>query len=451
MSRQVDVAVLGMGPGGEVAASLLLKAGKSVAVIERELIGGECAYWACIPSKTVLRPAEARGEVQKAAGVSGGELDWAATRDYRDYMARHLDDSSQVEGYDQQGAVVIKAEGRITGPGRIRAGEKEVTAEHILVATGSEAVVPQLEGLDQITAWTNRETYTAAALPGSAVIVGGSAVAVETATFLSRFGVRVAILERGSRLLEREEPRVGALAKQYLEAAGVEVRLGSSARRARRDGGGSSSIIDLDDGQSVQGDVVVFATGRAPRGHGLGLEELGVPIGEHGQIQVDDQGRAADNIWAIGDVTGIMPFTHVAKYQGRIAADAILGGNRRAFYDGIPRVVFGEPEIAAVGLTQAQADQQGLRTIGTELDVAEAIARPWTYEQDPAGHLGLLADTDADVLVGAWAVAPLAAEWIHHASLAIRARIPLDTLRDQVPQFPTYNEAYLTALDHLRR
>ncbi|ERK73081.1 MULTISPECIES: dihydrolipoyl dehydrogenase family protein [Leifsonia] len=448
MSERVDVAVLGMGPGGEVAASRLMKAGKKVAVIERELIGGECAYWACVPSKTVLRPPEAQTEVQRAAGVSGAELNWSETSDYRDYMIRNLNDAGQVEGYSKRGALVIKEDARITGPGRIQAGEQEILAEHIIIATGSDAVVPPLEGLEDITAWTNRETYTATSLPGSAVIVGGSAVGVETATFLSRFGVNVTLLQRGPRLIDREDPRVGELAKHYLQSAGVDVRLNAVVRRGRRDGG--ASVIELEDGSTATGDVVIFATGRSPRSGGLGFEDVGVSLGEHGQVLVDDQCRAAENIWAIGDVTGVMPFTHVAKYQGRIAAEAILGGTRKAFYDGIPRVVFGEPEIAAVGLTQQQSDHAGLHTTATELDLADAITRPWTYEKDPVGNLGLLVDTEAKVLVGAWAVAPLAGEWIHHASLAIRARIPLDTLRDQVAQYPTYNEAYLAALDHIK-
>lgn len=447
MNDHFDVAVLGMGPGGEIAAGRLLKAGKKVAVIERELIGGECAYWACVPSKTVLRPPEARTEVQRAAGVGRAQLDWAEASDYRDYMIRHLNDKDQIDGYARHGAVVVKEEARITGPGRIRAGDRELTAEHIIIATGSDPVLPPLEGLDQITAWTNRETYTATTLPGRAVVIGGSAVGIETATFLARFGVKVTLIHRGDRLLGREEPRAGELAHEYLPEAGIEIRLGVTARRGRREDG--QSVLELDDGTEVAADVVIFATGRAPRTRDLGFEQAGVVLGDRGQVQVDEHCRAGDNVWAIGDVTGIMPFTHVAKYQGRIAADAILGNPRKAFYEGIPRVVFADPEIAAAGLTRDQAERQGLSTATAELDVAAAITRPWTYEREPRGHLGLLADTDRKVLIGAWAVAPMAGEWIHQASLAIRAKIPIDTLRDQVAQYPTYNEAYLAALDKL--
>lgn len=448
MSAQFDVAVLGMGPGGEVAAGRLLKAGKNVAVFERELIGGECAYWACIPSKTVLRPPEARTEVHKAAGVSGAEVDWDTTREYRDYMIRHLDDSAQVEGLEKQGATVIKDEARLTGPGRIQAGEWEVTAEHIIIATGSEAVVPPIERIEDITAWTNRETYTTHDLPQRAVIVGGSAVGVETATFLARFGVQVTLAHRGDRLLGREDPRVGELVHDYLAETGVDIRLNASAAKARRDG--EDSIIELDDGTEVAADVVIFGTGRNPRTQGLGFEDAGARLGEHGEVLIDEHGRAGENLWAIGDVTGVMPFTHVAKYQGRIAADAVLGRAHPATYDGIPRVVFADPEIAAAGLTQQQAEQRGIRTTATELDLSNAIARPWTYEQDPRGHLGLLADTERKVLIGAWAIGPQAGEWIHQASLAIRTQLPLETLLDQVAQFPTYHEAYQAALEKLQ-
>jgi pyruvate/2-oxoglutarate dehydrogenase complex dihydrolipoamide dehydrogenase (E3) component len=447
MSEHVDVAVIGMGPGGEVVASRLLAADQRIAVIERELIGGECAYWACIPSKSVLRPPEAAGEVDRVKGADGARLHWIEARDYRDYMARHLDDSGQVSGYAKQGALVLKGEARLLSAGRLEVAGRELTADQVIVATGSDAVIPPIDGLDTVTTWTNRETYTAHDLPAQAVIVGGSAVGVETAQFLTRFGVEVTLVQRSERLLGREEPRVSELAQQYLQEAGVDVRAGTSPTRAFREG--ADSVLDLADGTQARGDVVILATGRTPRTEGLGLDDAGVKLGERGEVLIDDRCQAADGVWALGDVTGVMPFTHVAKYQARIVVDAILGRPHPAHYTGIPRVVFADPEIAAAGLTQVQADQGGLSTSAAEIDLAQSIARPWTYENDPRGHLGLLADRDRRILIGAWAVGPQAGEWIHQASLAIRTHIPIETLLDQVAQFPTYSEGYLSALEAL--
>jgi pyruvate/2-oxoglutarate dehydrogenase complex dihydrolipoamide dehydrogenase (E3) component len=447
LEEHVDVAVIGMGPSGEVVASRLLAGGKRVAVIERELIGGECAYWACIPSKTVLRPGEAGSEVDRAAGVGGAMLDWPSARDYRDYMARHLDDSRQVSGYVDQGALVLKGEARITGIGRVQVGEQEVTADHLVIATGSSTMIPSFSGLNEVTTWTNREAYTLVDLPARAVIVGGGPVGIETAQFLASFGVAVTIVERSDRLLDREEARISELAAGHLRQAGVEVRTGVRPSRAHREG--DESVLDFDDGSQARGDVIILATGRAPRTTGLGLEHTGASVDERGAVIVDEHCRAAEGVWAIGDVTGLMPFTHVAKYQGRVVADGILGRSRVARYESIPRVVFADPEIAAAGLTQTEADQQGMHTTSAEIDLAAALARPWTYERDPRGRLGLLAATDRRVLVGAWAVAPQAAEWVHQACLAIRAQIPIEVLLDQVAQFPTYSEGYLTALEAL--
>jgi dihydrolipoamide dehydrogenase len=363
-------------------------------------------------------------------------------------MIRRLDDKAQIEGYAGRGATVIKSEARITGPGTLEAGNRTIHADHIIIATGSEPVIPNLEGAENVAIWTNRETFTATTLPERAVVIGGSAVGVESATFLSSFGTAVTLVHRGKRLMEREDPRVGELVRHYLQEAGVEVRLSTTAARAVR--GGSASLLELDDGTSVGADVVIFATGRRPRTKNLGMDSVAVKVGSTGAVEIDQHCRAAGNVWAIGDVTGVMPFTHVAKYQGRIAADAILGRDRAATYQGIPRVVFGDPEIAAAGYTQAQADERGIATAYAELDLPESIARPWTYEREARGHLGLLTDIDRGILIGAWAVSPLAGEWIHQASLAIRARIPISVLRDQVAQFPTYSEAFQAALDKLR-
>jgi dihydrolipoamide dehydrogenase len=447
--ERFDVIVIGMGPGGEAAAGRLLDAGRRVAIVERELIGGECAYWACIPSKTLLRGPEARAAAGRAAGVSTPALDWPGLRDYRDYMIRHLDDTAQVRGYEQAGATVIKGPARLAGRGRVEAGGEVLEASHVVIATGSEPVRPTVEGLDTVTVWTNREATTVRDIPARVLLIGGSAVGTELGTFYARMGAQTTIVQRGNRLIDREDPRVGELAAQALQADGITVHVGRTVARARPAGGGA--VITLDDGTKVETDVVIIGAGRRPSTAGLGLDTVGVQPDQRGAIPVDQHCQAGNGVWAVGDVTGISLFTHVATYQGRVAADNILGRQRAASYDGIPRVVFADPEIAAVGLTIEQARQRGIATAGTESSLAGSIARPYTYERDPRGALGLLADTERQVLVGAWAVAPLVSEWIHQAALAIRARIPLEVLRDQVAQFPTYTEAYLTALEELAR
>jgi dihydrolipoamide dehydrogenase len=436
-----------MGPGGEAAAGRLLDAGRRVAVVERELIGGECAYWACIPSKTLLRGPEARAAAGRVAGVSVPALDWPGLRDYRDYMIRHLDDIEQVRGYEQAGATVIKGAARLAGPGRVQAGGRLLEAGQIVIATGSQPLRPPIEGLGKVTVWTNREATTVRDIPGRVLLVGGSAVGSELGQFYARMGAQTTIVQRADRLIDREDPRVGELAAQALAADGITVHTGRTVIHAEPTGG--SAVITLDDGTKVDTDVVILGAGRRPNTAGLGLEAVGIQPDQRGAIPVDEHCRAGQGLWALGDVTGVALFTHVAMYQGRVVADNILGRQRTASYEGIPRVVFADPEIAAAGLTTAQAHRRGIDTAAAETSLADTIARPWTYERDPRGALGLLADRSRRVLVGAWAVAPLASEWIHQAALAIRAHIPIDILLDQVAQYPTYSEAYLNALEQL--
>jgi pyruvate/2-oxoglutarate dehydrogenase complex dihydrolipoamide dehydrogenase (E3) component len=449
VSERYDAVVIGLGPGGEVAAGRLLAAAKRVAVVERELIGGECAYWACIPSKTLLRATEARAAAGRVAGIERPAIDWPALRGYRDYMVRHLDDGAQVESYTEQGATVVKGDARLAGQGRVEVGDRVLEADHVIVATGSEPLRPPVEGLGGPHVWTNREATTLREVPGRVVVLGGSAVGVELGQFFSRMGVRVSIVETADRLVPREHPRVGELTRGVLEAEGIEVHTGAAATRVLR--AGATTTVEVADGTSIDTDVVLLATGRRPRTAGLGLDTVGVEVDERGAIPVDERCRAADGLWALGDVTGVALFTHVATYQGRVVADNILGHAHTARYEGIPRVVFSDPEVAAVGLSPDAARSAGIATAEAEVALADAIARPWTYEKDPTGTLGVVADRERQVLVGAWAVAPLAGEWIHLAALAIRAAIPLDVLVDQVAQFPTYTEAYVKAIESLER
>ena len=334
MSERFDAVVIGLGPGGEVAAGRLLEAGKRVAVIERELIGGECAYWACIPSKTLLRATEAAAAAGHVAGIEAPAIDWPALRDYRDYMVRHLDDAAQVEGYRQRGATVVKGEARLVGPGEVAVGDQVLHATEVIVATGSEPVRPPIEGLEAAEVWTNREATTLTDIPGRVVVLGGSAVGVELGQFLARMGSRVSVVETAERLVPREHPRVGELARRALEADGIDVRTGVETTRVLRTG--SSSTVEVSDGSRIETDVILLATGRRPRTAGLGLETAGARTDERGAVVVDERCRAAERLWALGDVTGVALFTHVAMYQGRVVAANLCGTGRTARYEGIP-------------------------------------------------------------------------------------------------------------------
>lgn len=301
-------------------------------------------------------------------------------------------------------------------------GDQELGASHVILATGSDALRPPIDGLDDVPVWTNREATTLQDIPGRVVMIGGSAVGVELGQFLARMGTDVTIVQRGPRLLDREEPRVGELVATHLSKDGISLRLGRQVTAVHRDG--TDTVVVLDDGSTIRTDIVVLGTGRRPRTHGLGLDTVGIQPNGQGALPIDQHCRVTDDgLWALGDVTGIALFTHVAMYQARIVADTILGKTRRADYTAIPRVVFARPEIAAVGLTTDQARDRGITIATAELDLANSIARPWTYETHPSGTLGLIADRDRRILVGAWAVAPLAGEWIHQAALAIRAAI----------------------------
>lgn len=449
MAERFDVIIVGMGPGGEVAAGRLIGAGKKVAVVEKELIGGECGYWACIPSKTLIRPPEVRSEARRAAGPSTPTLDLQAIFDYRDFIIRNLDDSRQVEGYEQKGATVLKGEGRLAGRGRVEVNGEEYEAEHVIVATGSYSKPLPVEGLDEVTVWTNREATTTREVPDRAVVIGGGPNGVETSQWLSRLGCEVTLVQHADVLVNREDPKVGEIIGGVLEEEGIGVRVGRRVEKARKDGAGA--VVTLDDGEEIPTDVVVTVVGRVPRTEGIGLESVGVEPDEKG-LSVDERCRVEggpEGLWAVGDVTGKLLFTHVAQYQGRVVAANILGEDRRANYAGVPRVVFSDPEIAAVGLTEEEARSQGMDVSAVTVDLPKLIARPWTYEKEPRGTLSLVADRGRGALVGAWAVAPQAGEWIHLAATAIRVGIPVTELRDGVAQFPTFTGAYIDAFEML--
>jgi pyruvate/2-oxoglutarate dehydrogenase complex dihydrolipoamide dehydrogenase (E3) component len=320
-------------------------------------------------------------------------------------------------------------------------------ADHVVVATGSTSNMLPIDGLEDVPVWTNREATTTREVPERAVIIGGGPNGIETSQWLSRLGSKVTLVHHSEVLINREDPKVGEIIQPILEEEGIDVRVGRKVEKARKENGGSA-VVTLDNGDEVETDVVVTVAGRTPRVEGIGLESIGVEPDKKG-LPIDDRCRLAEGVWAVGDVTGVMLFTHVAQYQGRIVAANILGGDRRASYRGVPRVVFSDPEIAATGLTEEEAREEGIDVAAINLELPQAVARPVTYEKEPRGNLGLVVDQQERILVGAWAVAPLAGEWIHQACLAVRTRMPVDTLLDSVFQFPTFSQAYLAALEKM--
>src|SRR4051812_13264701 len=441
MADSFDVVILGAGPAGEVAVNGLLKAGNRIALVEPELIGGECTNWGCIPSKTLLRPPDLLGESRRAQATGEPALDWPALSDYRDYMVSNHDDTKKRARYRDRGLAVYGEPGRLAGPGRVEVGDTTLETDAVIVATGAEAIIPPLPGLAEAGYWTNREATALTEIPKSAVFIGGGVVAVELSQFLARFGCKVTIV--GPSLAAREDPRVGELLQQVLSDDGVDLHLGVHGTSVRVEGG--ERVVSLDDGTEVRGEVVVVATGRRARTHDLGLETVGIEPSLRG-IEIDEHCKVTDGVWAAGDVTGIAMFTHVGKYQARIAAADIIGKPRVADYRAVPRVLFTDPEVASVGLSEADAREQGIDVLAASIDLPTTISRPYTFEEQPRGMFGVVADAEKQTLVGAWGVAPLAGEWIHQAVLAIRAEIPLATLRDTIAQFPTYSEGFGAAL-----
>lgn len=438
--------VLGGGATGEafLAALRRLDSEVSIALVERELVGGECSYWACIPSKTLLRPLEVLNRARLAPGAAEGlgRVDVQRVFWWRDQVAEK-NDESQAKWVRELGVEVVRGTGVVAEPGRVRVGERDLVYDELLIATGSVPVAPPIDGLAELDYWTSREATSASEVPERLVVLGGGAVGCELAQFYARIGSRVTLVQNGEHLLPRVEPEAAGILADALRDDGVELRLG--ARASSVEASSSGIKLELDGAEPVEGTHLLVATGRRPNAQDFGFEQLGVEIGKAG-IKTDDYLRAGDGVWGAGDVTGVALFTHVGKYQARVATADILGQPARADYRVIPRVVFSDPEIAAVGLTEEQAREQGVDAVGASVELANAIARPWTYEEHPRGTLGLLADRERQVLVGAWAVAPLASEWIHVAALAIKAEIPLAILRDTIPQFPTFTEGYVSAL-----
>jgi pyruvate/2-oxoglutarate dehydrogenase complex dihydrolipoamide dehydrogenase (E3) component len=452
VEHDFDVIVIGAGPAGEVAAGrLATRGGKRVAIVERDLVGGECSFYACMPSKALLRPAELLNEVRRVPGAAQavtGPLDAKAVLARRDEIIHDLDDSAQVPWLTDRGIKLFRGAARLDGERRVRVGDDLLRArEAIVLAVGSTAVLPPIPGLADAGAWSNRQITTAKTVPQSLLILGGGVVGAEMAQAWGSLGAEVTVIEAVDRLLALEEPFAGELVADGLRELGVKLHLGVKATSVSRDDGTIS--VELQDSSSVSGERLLVAVGRRPLTDELGLESVGLSGGEW--VTVDDQLRVPGHPWlyAVGDVNRRSLLTHAGKYQARIAADLILGESGAAAIadgPGSPRVTFTDPQVAAVGVTLAVALEQGAAAVAVDLPTASSAGASFIGHGAP-GTSRFVVDTERNVLLGVTFVGPEVADFLQAASVAVSGKVPLSTLAHAIAPFPTRSELWLSFLE----